>query len=79
MNPRPTRTHYADAVAGAVLITLGTLGLVVRLGWLTIATLPPAVQQWWPLLLIVVGVALWAVEQEPRVKSRTRREANYVL
>jgi hypothetical protein len=36
------------------------------------------VLQWWPLLLIVVGVGLWAAEQKHRESSTQEREAKYV-
>jgi len=78
MNPRPKQTHDADAIAGAALITIGALALIVRLGLFTINILPLEVLQWWPLLLIVIGVGLWAHEQEQRESTTQEREAKYV-
>lgn len=67
----------ADLIAGALLISVGTLALIVRLGLLTITLVPEELSRWWPLLLIVVGVALWAFERDRR-QSHRGREANYV-
>lgn len=79
MNTRPKQAHDSDAIAGTALITIGTLGLIARLGLLTIKTIPADVLQWWPLLLIVLGVGLWAFEQESRERqSHGREEAKYV-
>jgi hypothetical protein len=78
MNPRRKETHNADAIAGAALITIGAIALIVRLGLFTINSLPLEVLQWWPLLLIVIGVGLWAHEQEQRGGSTQEREAKYV-
>lgn len=78
MNPRHKTTNDSDAIAGAALITIGMTAVIVRLGWLTINILPQDVLQWWPLLLIVLGVGLWAHEQENREKSNRERETKYV-
>jgi hypothetical protein len=42
--------------AAIVLIVLGALFLLSNLGWLP--RLGPLFAQWWPLILIVVGVSL---------------------
>jgi hypothetical protein len=78
MNPRPKQTHNADAIAGAALITLGAIALIVRLGLFTFTIVPVEVLQWWPLLLIVLGVGLWAHEQDRRRSTSQEREAKYV-
>ena len=72
------QASYADAIAGALLISVGTLALVVRLGLLTINLVPQDVLQWWPLLLIVVGVGLWAVDHDCPAAQQPRPEAKYV-
>jgi len=40
-----------------ILIVLGALFLLSNLGWLP--RLGPLFAQWWPLILIVVGVAMF--------------------
>ena len=39
-----------------ILIVIGALFLLSNLGWLP--RLGPLIAQWWPLILIVVGVAM---------------------
>jgi hypothetical protein len=39
-----------------VLIVVGTLFLVSNLGW--IPQIGPLLRQWWPLILIIVGVLM---------------------
>ena len=48
------RSRYS--VAAAILILLGVLFLLSNLG--LIPRLGPLLHQWWPLILIVVGVAM---------------------
>jgi len=43
-------------VGAVILIVLGALFLLSNLGWLP--RLGPLFAQWWPLILIVVGVAM---------------------
>lgn len=43
-------------IAALILIVLGILFLLSNLGWLP--RLGPLFAQWWPLILIVVGVSL---------------------
>ena len=78
MNPQQTRANYEDAIAGAILISIGTLALIVRLGVLTVSLVPQELVRWWPLLLIVVGVGLWAIDHDCRLEHQPRREAKYV-
>ncbi len=78
MHPRQNHTNNSDIIASALLVSLGSLGVIVRLGWLTIMQVPQEVIQWWPLLLIVVGVGLWAFDHGHRQESNRRREAKYV-
>ena len=78
MNPRQTPSNASDMIAGAALITIGAIALVVRLGLLNINIVSQDLLHWWPLLLIVLGVGLWAFEQEQRSKPTRGREARYV-
>jgi hypothetical protein len=39
-----------------VLIVLGTLFLLSNLGW--IPQIGPLLRQWWPLILIIVGILM---------------------
>jgi len=43
-------------VGAVILIVLGALFLLSNLGWLP--RLGPLFAQWWPLILIVVGVTM---------------------
>ena len=45
-------------VGALILIVLGVLFLLSNLGW--IPRLGPLFAQWWPLILVVVGVSLLA-------------------
>ena len=45
-----------SAAGALILIVLGLLFLFSNLGWLP--RLGPLFAQWWPLILIVVGVSL---------------------
>jgi hypothetical protein len=47
---------FRSRVGAVILITLGALFLASNLGW--IPRLGPLLHQWWPLMLIVVGVLL---------------------
>jgi hypothetical protein len=49
-------TRYRSSVAPLILIVLGALFLLSNLG--LIPRLGPLLHQWWPVILIVVGVAL---------------------
>jgi len=74
----PNSAHNTDIIAGALLVSIGTLALVVRLGLLTINVVPQSVVRLWPLLLIVVGVGLWSFERDHGPRQRRNREAKYV-
>jgi hypothetical protein len=78
MNPRHKQSKNADAVAGAALIAIGTIAIIAKLGLFTTSIVPLEILQWWPLLLIALGVGLWAYEQENRGKRSREREAKYV-
>jgi hypothetical protein len=55
-----------DVVAGTILISVGLVGLLVRLGVLNLTHAPQwsAMEQWWPLLLIIVGLVVWLADME---------------
>jgi hypothetical protein len=55
-----------DVVAGTTLIIVGLVGLLVRLGVLNLTHAPQwmAFEQWWPLLLIIVGLVVWLADME---------------
>ena len=65
---------FIDVVAGTILVMLGFAGLLVRLGFLHLSQVPQwtAMEHWWPLLLIIVGLMSWLAEGQP---VETRREA----
>jgi hypothetical protein len=66
-----TRT---DVAAGTTLIIVGLMGLLVRLGVLNLNHVPQwtAFEQWWPLLLIIVGLVVWMADMEcPHAASRS--------
>lgn len=48
--------HIKPRVGAVILIVLGALFLLSNLGWLP--RLGPLFAQWWPLILIVVGVSM---------------------
>ncbi len=76
---RQNRTSKSDIIAGSVLITIGIIGLIARLGMFSIPVVPHELLRWWPLLLIVTGVGLWAFERDGYGRRRSRREARDVL
>jgi hypothetical protein len=45
-----------SGIAPIILIVLGVLFLMANLGW--IPRLGPLLAQWWPLILVAVGVML---------------------
>ena len=55
---------FIDVIAGTILVMLGFAGLLVRLGVLDFSNAPQwtAIEQWWPLLLIIVGLVTWLAE-----------------
>jgi uncharacterized membrane protein YwaF len=65
---RNERGYVEDMVAGSSLILVGIMLLVDRLGNLILRYTPrlQQVQQWWPLVLIVTGVALLISERARR-------------
>lgn len=56
-----------DVTAGTILVMLGFAGLLVRLGVLDFSHVPQwtAIEHWWPLLLIIVGLTSWLTESHP--------------
>lgn len=47
-----------STLAAVVLIGLGVLFLLANLGYIHIPRLRPMLAQWWPAILIVVGLFL---------------------
>ena len=66
MSASKMQTAITDIIAGTTLIILGFAGALVRLGLLDISRLPQwsAIEQWWPLLLIIVGLVVWLADME---------------
>ncbi len=57
---------FSEALAGTSLIMVGFAGMLVRLGVLDLSRIPEwgAMEHWWPLLLIIVGLVTWLAEME---------------
>jgi len=66
MSASKIQAATADVVAGITLIILGFAGALVRLGVLDFSHVPQwgAIEQWWPLLLIIVGLVVWLADME---------------
>jgi len=66
------KASIVDVTAGTILIIVGLAGVLVRLGALDLSNVPQwlALEQWWPLLLIIVGLLSWLVDGEPAGESR---------
>ena len=65
---------FTDVVAGTILISVGLVGLLVRLGVLNLNYVPQwtAFEHWWPLLLIIVGLVVWLADVEcPHAAGRS--------
>jgi uncharacterized protein (DUF983 family) len=58
------KAETSDLIAGLILIFIGAVGALVRANVLAVEKLPswPAMKQWWPLLLIVVGAIMWIAD-----------------
>ncbi len=65
---RNERGYVEDVVAGSALILVGIMLMVDRLGSFILRYTPrlQQVQQWWPLVLIITGVALLISERARR-------------
>ena len=50
------RNHMRSKIGAWILIILGVLFLAANLGW--IPRLGPLLAQWWPVILIVVGISM---------------------
>jgi uncharacterized membrane protein len=61
-------THRRDLLGGLVLVAIGVFLLLRNLGYI-----PPTVDQWWPVILIVIGLAL--VFSRPGVGAAAREGA----
>ena len=59
------RGYAQDMVAGSALILVGIMLLIDRVGDFVIRYTPrlQQVQQWWPLLLIVLGIGLLVADR----------------
>ena len=55
--------NTGDMVAGAFLILSGLAALIVRLDVFQLAEIPALLQQWWPTILLGLGLILWVAEQ----------------
>lgn len=71
-----------DVLTGTTLVIAGTMGALVRLGYLNFGHAPQwlAFEHWWPLLLIIAGLVLWLGEMEQErvpVQSRGSLEIPY--
>ncbi len=74
-----------EAAIGAVLVIAGVFALAGKLGipelWVVLSR--SAVHQWWPLLLIVAGVAWWMADRRSKLDrlqeicSRSHWEAKH--
>ena len=53
---RELRMRHRSMTAALILIVLGVLFLLSNFGWLP--RLGPLFAQWWPLILVIVGVSL---------------------
>lgn len=55
----------SNSLVGAyVLIALGTYFLMQKQGWLP--SLGPLVSEWWPAILIIIGVAMIVRRRSPK-------------
>jgi len=56
----------ADVATGTTLIMVGLAGALAKLGVLDLSRAAQwsAIEQWWPLLLIIAGLVMWLVEME---------------
>ena len=66
MSSTKIQSAIMDAMAGTSLIMVGFAGLLVRLGVLDLGRAPQwaAMEHWWPLLLIIVGLVTWLADME---------------
>ena len=72
MNPRNT-AKILDTIAGAALILAGSFALIVRLGVFEINFIHNDLQRAWPILLIVLGMILWRVQDSAHSRASVRR------
>ena len=54
--PRKWLMLFRSRIGALILIIVGTLFLLSNLGW--IPRIGPFLHQWWPLILILVGVLM---------------------
>jgi hypothetical protein len=72
MHPRDIAKIH-DTIAGATLILAGSFALIVRLGVLNMNLLPTDLLRAWPVLLIVIGIFLWRM-QDSADNNAVRRQ-----
>lgn len=75
MKSSKLQAAITDVVAGTTLISIGVVGLLVRLGFLDFSQVPQwlAFEHWWPLLLIIVGLLVWLADMEHLEKTPAAR------
>lgn len=66
MSAPKKQAGIAEVAAGTILIMIGFAGVLVRLGLLDFSQVPQwaAMEHWWPLLLIIVGLVVWLADME---------------
>ena len=60
-SPR-SKAAIIDLIAGVVLIAAGLAGALAHTRFGESLPRPPAIDHWWPLLLIFAGVVMWLTE-----------------
>jgi hypothetical protein len=70
---RPARDSLYDTIAGAVLVIAGLIAAVVRLEILDLGGIPLSMAHWWPLMLIIAGLAPWHEQMKQTAAQRGRQ------
>ena len=76
MFARKQKAAILDIGAGTTLIIVGIIGVLARLGVFENNHLPhwSAVENWWPLLVIIAGLIMWLSDMEEVQKTRPSRQ-----